>query len=109
MVLAGMSEAQKRAYVIADNRIAEKAGWDRELLASELGVLVDLLPTIDLDVSITGFEIGEIDMLLEDFTAPKPDPADELPPIDPRKAPVTIGGDLWLLGGHRLLCGDVRD
>jgi len=109
MVLSGMSEAQKRAYVLADNRIAEKAGWDRELLASELGVLVDLLPTIDLDVSVTGFEIGEIDMLLEDFTTPKPDPADELPPVDPRKPPVTVAGDLWLLGGHRLLCGDVRD
>lgn len=58
MILSGMSEAQKRAYVLADNRIAEKAGWDRALLASELGALVDLLPTIDLDVSITGFEIG---------------------------------------------------
>ncbi|MBU3888570.1 DNA methyltransferase [Methylosinus sp. KRF6] len=109
MILSGMSEAQKRAYVLADNRIAEKAGWDRELLASELGVLVDLLPMIDLDVSITGFEIGEIDMLLEDFTAPKADPADELPPLDARKAPVTRAGDLWLLGNHRLLCGDVRD
>lgn len=109
MVLSGMSEAQKRAYILADNRIAEKAGWDRELLASELGALVDLLPTIDLDVSITGFEIGEIDMLLEDFTAPKADAADEQPPIDPGKAPATRPGDLWFLGNHRLLCGDVRD
>ena len=109
MTLAGMSEAQKRAYVLADNRIAEKAGWDRELLASELGVLVELLPTIDLDISITGFEIGEIDMLLEDFGSQKPDPADALPEINPESPATTVSGDLWLLDRHRLLCGDVRD
>lgn len=109
MILSGMSDAEKRAYVIADNRIAEKAGWDRALLASELGVLVDLLPTIDLDVSITGFEIGEIDMILEDFSPSGPDPADAMPAIDPNKAPTTRDGDLWLLGRHRLLCGDVHD
>jgi ParB-like chromosome segregation protein Spo0J len=55
-----LSEAQKRAYVIADNKIAEQAGWDREILALELGELIDLLPTEDLDVSLTGFEVAEI-------------------------------------------------
>src|SRR5713226_2803734 len=57
-----MSAAQKRAYVIADNKIAEQAGWDRELLAIELGELSDLLPMEGLDVSLTGFEAAEIDL-----------------------------------------------
>ena len=109
MVLAGMSEAQKRAYVIADNRIAERAGWDREMLASELGILADLLPTIDLDLSITGFEIGELDAILEDFSERTPDPDDAFPAIDTKQAPISCLGDLWLLGCHRLLCGDVRE
>ena len=63
-----MSEAQKRAYVIADNRLAETAGWDRQILAAELGVLSELLIEIDLDVTITGFEAGEVDAILADFS-----------------------------------------
>jgi hypothetical protein len=61
-----LSEAQKRAYVIADNKIAEQAGWGREILALELGELIDLLPIEDLDVSLTGFEAAEIDLLMAD-------------------------------------------
>jgi len=56
-----LTEAQKRAYVIADNKIAEQAGWDREILAVELGELIDLLPAEGFDVSLTGFEAAEID------------------------------------------------
>lgn len=109
MVLAGMSEAQKRAYVIADNRLAEKAGWDRETLAGELGALVDLLPEIDLDLSITGFEIDEVDALIEDLGVGRSSPED-VPPVPNLNAdPVCRGGDLWQLGRHRLICGDVRD
>jgi len=62
-----LSEAQKRAYVIADNKIAEQAGWDRETLAIELGELIDLLPVEGLDISLTGFETPEIDLLLADM------------------------------------------
>ena len=102
-----LSEAQKRAYVIADNKIAEQAGWDRELLSIELGELVELLPIEGLDVSITGFETAEIDSLLADMASLRPDPEDAIPAF-PQTA-VTQRGDLWLLGKHRLLCGDSRE
>ena len=71
--LAHMSELEKRAFVIADNRLAEKAGWDRELLAIELGELAVLL-TDEFDVTITGFETAEIDLLLEDLGADRTEP-----------------------------------
>ncbi len=110
MVLDGMRDAEKRAYVIADNRIAEKAGWDREILVGELGVLVELLPDLDLDVSITGFDIGDIDALIDDFSqTPRADPADAVPAIAANAPAVSRPGDLWLMGKHRLLCGDVRE
>jgi DNA modification methylase len=101
-----LTAAQKRAYIIADNRIAEQAGWDREILSIELGELIDLLPVEGLDISLTGFEIPEIDVLMADMAAPKADPEDTLPPL-PNK-PATKRGDLWHLGKHRLLCGDAR-
>ena len=59
-----LTEVQKRAYLIADNKIAEQAGWDREMIAIELGELIDLLPTEGMDVSLTGFEAPEVDLLL---------------------------------------------
>jgi hypothetical protein len=102
-----LSEAQKRAYVIADNKIAEQAGWDRELLSIELNELIELLPIEGLDVSITGFETAEIDLLLADMGSSRPEPEDAIPAI-PETA-VTRSGDLWLLGKHRLFCGDARE
>ena len=72
-----MSELEKRAFVIADNRLAETAGWDRELLAIELGELAVLL-TGEFDVTITGFETAEIDLLLENLGAEQ-DRADKIP------------------------------
>jgi DNA modification methylase len=101
-----LTPAQKRAYVIADNRIAEQAGWDQEILSIELGELIDLLPVEGMDVSLTGFEVPEIDMLMADMAASMPDPSDTVLPL-PKKA-VTHRGDLWQLGKHRLLCGDAR-
>jgi DNA modification methylase len=101
-----LSMAQKRAYVIADNKIAQQAGWDRELLAVELGELVDLLPAEGMDISLTGFEAVEIDLLLADMSSGC-HPEDEVPPL-PQKA-VTRPGDLWLLAKHRLMCGDARE
>ena len=102
-----LSEAQKRAYVIADNKIAEQAGWDRELLSIELGELIELLPMEELDVSITGFETAEIDLLLADIGSSRPSAEDAIPAVP--KTAVTQRGDLWLLGKHRLLCGDSRE
>ncbi len=103
---SGLTEAQKRAYVLADNRLAEKAGWDRALLIGELGDLAVLLPPMDLDVTLTGFEPPEIDALFADLGPARPDPADALLP-SPGPAG-TRPGDLWCLGRHRLLCGDAR-
>jgi ParB-like chromosome segregation protein Spo0J len=99
IVLSGLSDAEKRALVLADNQIATKAGWDRELLAAELGELAELLPECDLDLEITGFETAEIDSLLDDLVDPELDPADELPP--PPKTAISKIGDLWELGPHK--------
>ena len=101
--LEHLSEAQKRAYVIADNRLAENATWDQELLTNELSDLY----ADDFDVELLGFEANELESLL----GLEPDKAeiveDEVP--EPPADPVTQPGDLWRLGDHRLLCGDCRN
>lgn len=102
--IEGLSEAKKRAYVLADNQLAKMAGWNMGLLAAELGELAVLLPEIDLDVTITGFEAAEIDLLSRFDEVPAPD-AEE---TKAQSAQVTRRGDVWLLGLHRLLCGDAR-
>ena len=76
-----LTAAQKRAYVIADNKVAEQAGWDREILAIELGELIDLMPAEGFDVSLTGFEAPEIDLLLADMAPSRSEPEDILPPL----------------------------
>ena len=99
--LSNLSPAERRAYVIADNRLAELAGWDRELLAAELQGLLDL--QFD-DVELTGFSLGEIDVLFDETvaeTAAAPD--DELAV---ERSAVSRPGDLWILGSHELRCGD---
>jgi DNA modification methylase len=101
--LSHLSPAEQRAYVLADNKLAEDAGWDRELLAVELQGLIDL----DFEVELTGFEIPEIDIILEDADAAKAEgngPEDRTPEPSPDSS-VTQAGDLWLLGKHRVLCG----
>jgi len=101
-----MTPAEKRAYVIADNKLALNAGWDEELLAVELGALYAL--DLDFDVEITGFSISEIDNLIDDLEIEEPhNPEDDLvPEDDPRRC---APGQLWQLGSHRLICGDARD
>lgn len=101
-----LTAAQMRAYLIADNKIAEQAGWNREILAIELGELVDLLPQEQLDVSLTGFEAPEIDALFADLKTAELPAEDVVPTVPPN--PTTRRGDLWQLKGHRLLCGDAR-
>lgn len=98
-----MTEAQKRAYVIADNKLAENAGWDTELLAIELQALTEI--DLGFDIEITGFEMGEIDVLIGGISEAD-DEADRLPDIDPSISPLSRPGDLWLVGPHRLLCAD---
>jgi DNA modification methylase len=106
--ISHLSATEKRAYVLADNRLAEKVGWDRELLALELGELSSLLGDQSFDLTITGFETAEIDGLLQDLGQDERDPADEAPQ-PAQGAPVTRSGDLWLLGPHRVICADARD
>ena len=105
--LSHLSPAEKRAYIIADNRLAEKAGWDREILAIELQGLIDL----NFEVELTGFSMGEIDIILSDADEARGESTgaeDKIP--DPTAGPaVSRLGDLWELGQHRLLCGDARD
>jgi DNA modification methylase len=97
-----LTQAQIRAYVIADNRLAEKAGWDREILALELHeISVDL----NFDVTVTGFETAEVDLLISELND-APDEADVVPEIDRSTPAVAREGDLWRIGDHFLLCGD---
>ncbi|SEM20053.1 DNA modification methylase [Roseovarius azorensis] len=101
-----MSEVEKRAYVLADNKLALNAGWDEEILAAELGALMSA--DLDFDVSITGFSIPEIDGVMESVAPEEPgDPEDDVMPgaVPARVRP----GDIWKLGPHRLICGDALD
>ena len=104
--LGDLSDAQVRAYIIADNRLAELAGWDEELLSIELKALTEI--ELDFDIEVTGFETAEIDGLIIGPVEPD-DEADRVPEIDPDAKPLTSTGDLWQLGPHRLLCGDATD
>ena len=98
-----LSETQRRAYVIADNKLALNAGWDEEMLAIELQGLLET--DLDFDIGLTGFSIPEIDSLIEGLHLEESgDPAaDALPEEGP---PVSRVGDLWELGPHRVFCGD---
>jgi hypothetical protein len=105
--LAHLSPAEKRAYILADNRLAEKAGWDKEILAIELQGLID----DDFAVELTGFSMPEIDVILEDAEDAKREasgPENEIPEPLPGP-PVSRLGDRWSLGGHELLCADARE
>ena len=103
-----LTENEIRAYIIADNRLAENAGWDRGLLALELQGLTEI--DLDFEVTITGFEMGDIDVLIGeiDADADECDPADEVFGVDDGP-PVTRLGDVWLMGQHKLICGNATD
>jgi DNA modification methylase len=102
-----MTPEQKRAYVLADNKLALNAGWDQEILAIELQGLIDL----DFDLTVTGFSLAEADFVLDAAREGAVDtpagPEDAIPPMT--QDTVTRMGDLWRLGRHRLICGDARN
>jgi len=100
--LVGLTDAQKRALRLADNKIALGAGWDLDLLKGELVELSAL--NFDLDLTLTGFSTGELDVLLSGSEDPDDD---VIPPVPatPRSKP----GDIWSLGDHLIGCGDSRD
>lgn len=100
MVAKGWTDAQKRAYVIADNKLALNAGWDNELLALELGELGDL----GFDLELTGFTDDEIKALMPVEVTEGLTDQDDAPPLP--ENPVTRPGDVWVMGKHRLMCGD---
>ena len=107
VVLSHLSSSERRAYVLADNKLALNAGWDRELLALELQALIDL----DFDIELTGFDLAEIDFSLDaarESNSTGPDAAEDHLP-SPSSIPVSRAGDMWQLGRHRLICGDTRD
>lgn len=108
IVLAMLSPARQRALAIADNKIAANAGWDRERLAMGIPELTGLLEIEGLDAAILGFEAVEIDQLLTDFEPNSADPQDDIDPRWCNARPVCKTGDLWVLGHHKLLCGDAR-
>lgn len=107
LCVAHLTEEELRLYRIADNRIAEKAGWDADMLRIELEELQAL--DLDFEIEITGFNTGEIEVIIDGAGAAADSEADAIPVLDPR---ITCGvelGDLWQLGDHRLLCGSALE
>lgn len=100
IVLSGLTDAQKRAYIIADNQLALNAGWNEEMLRLELSALQDL----DFDLGLIGFADEELNLFLgQDGEAGLTDP-DETPEV--QEEAVSRPGDVWVLGHHRIICGD---
>jgi len=103
--IEGMTPEQKRAYVLADNKLALNAGWDEEILALELKGLLEI--DLDFDIGLTGFSIPEIDSLIEGLTPEEAgSPEDEWLPGIVAGPAVSRDGDIWELGPHRLICGN---
>jgi DNA modification methylase len=109
LCLDHLTPAQARAYMITDNRLTEIATWDDRLLAQQLKDLS--LLGLDFSLEVTGFEVAEIDLRiasLDDMPEQDDDPADAVPEVS-AGPPVSKFGDLWLLGRHRVLCGNALD
>jgi DNA modification methylase len=104
IIVDHLSEKQKRAYMLADNKIAENASWDDDLLRIELDYLTSI--DLDFDVDLTGFSTGEVDVLLHPSDGNPNEP--QLPAID-EKPVITQPGDIWLLGDHKVACGDCQN
>lgn len=104
--LRDLSQEQIRAYVIADNRLAELAGWDDEILGIEFKYMAELEIDTSFDLTLTGFEIPEIDLLIQQVDKDIP-PEEEATTLSVAEGPaVTRHGDIWRIGRHRLICGD---
>ena len=101
-----LTPAQIRAYVIADNKLAENAGWDRALLALELQ---ELSVALNFDVTVLGFETAEVDLLIQNSGEDGRDAADAVPEADRSMPSVSRVGDTWRIGDHLVLCGDALD
>jgi DNA modification methylase len=107
IALSQLDANERRAYVLADNKLALNAGWEKEILAIELQALVDL----DFDIELTGFSLAEVDLAIDEAGESQPNarelPEDRVPLVETNA--VSSNGDIWNLGRHRLICGDARD
>lgn len=101
--LEGLTEAQRKAYLIADNKLTENSDWDYDLLAVE----VERLKELDFDVDLTGFDATELDALITPTVFKGLTDEDEVP--EPPEEPITKEGNIWILGNHRLICGDATN
>ena len=101
VILDHLSESQKRAYIIADNKLAENAGWDEEILANELHDLKEE----NFDLDLIGFEDQELERLFTNlYESDEKEEEENLPEVEEK--PISKAGDIWLLGDHKLICGD---
>ena len=100
ILLEGLSEAQRKAYVIADNKLTENGGWDYDLLAVE----IERLKELDVDIDLIGFDPTELNTILEPEVVEGLTDEDDVPEVPDN--PITKRGDVWVLGNHRLMCGD---
>lgn len=102
--LSHLSPADRKAYILADNKLALNAGWDEDILAIELQAIIDM----EINVDFIGFEKAEIDFILDGAAARRPDASndgdDDIPALP--LTPVTREGDIWFMGRHRLICGN---
>lgn len=106
--LESMTPAQKRAYVLADNKLALNAGWDEELLAEELQHLLEI--DLDFDIGVLGFSIPEIDNLIEGLNPEEVgDPLEDQLPLVEDGSAISRPGNIWQLGPHRLICGNALE
>ena len=103
ITLPGLSEAQKKAYVIADNKLALNAGWDTTALTAEL----ERLQELEFDLDLIGFDADELAQLLEPEQVEGLTDEDDVPDVP--KTPVSVEGDVWILGNHRVMCGSATD
>jgi hypothetical protein len=108
--LSHLSDAERRAYLIADNKLALNAGWDHDMLAIELQGLIEL----DFEIELTGFSLAEVEVVLDGAresatTGADAATEDTIPSYQEEGPAVTRPGDVWVLGRHKLICGDARD
>ena len=104
-IIPSLTEAKKRAYVIADNKLAQLSAWDDAALKAEMEILI----RDEFDIETTGFSTAEVDIMFDDPAAPVSNDPDDLQSEDIPEEITSRKGDLWLLGNHRLLCGDALD
>lgn len=101
--LGHLTESQRMAFLIADKKLTENSSWDERMLGEQLKILSEL--ELDFDLEAIGFEVAEIDLLVDGLNAvAETDPGDRVPELS--ESAVTVSGDLWQLGKHRVLCGN---